>query len=355
MDWVGAPLHFGDDGQPRSKKLPGLFASRIPWGSMCNRRDSSSRIWDLGRWQCLTNRGDSFNFSAYASLLEKGEEVPGCIDAEGGVRMKEGIKAIVVGAAGKMGGRIIHIINETPSIALYRAIERPDHPSIGRDIGEITGLGKIGIPLEGDLKKDGGDVIINFTNPKASIESLEFAKEAGLAIVIGTTGLIPEQMEKVKDLSKSVRCVFSPNMSVGVNVMFRIVQEVAQVLGPEYDIEILEAHHHLKKDSPSGTAVKLGELIAKAMGRDFGQVGIYGRKGMIGERKKDEIGMQVIRAGDIVGEHTVLFGGVGERLEIIHRAHSRDNFARGAVRAALWVVNQPNGLYDMQDVLGLKK
>lgn len=267
--------------------------------------------------------------------------------------MKE-IKAIVVGAAGKMGIRIIHIIHETPSIVLSRAIERPDHPSIGKDIGEVIGLGKMNIPLEGDLKKVGGDVIINFTNPKNSIESLEFAKEKGLAIVIGTTGLSPEQIEKVKDLAKSARCVFSPNMSVGVNVMFKIVQEVAQVLGPDYDIEIFEAHHRLKKDSPSGTAVKLGELVAKAVGRDFGKVGVYGRKGMVGERTREEIGMQVIRAGDIVGEHTVLFGGIGERLEIIHRAHSRDNFARGAIRAALWVVNQPNGLYDMQDVLGLK-
>jgi 4-hydroxy-tetrahydrodipicolinate reductase len=264
------------------------------------------------------------------------------------------IKAVVIGAAGKMGSRIIHIIKETPSMKVHRAIERPDHPSIGKDVGEVIGLGKMDIPLEGGLKGKGGDVIINFTSPQASLESLEFAKEAGLAVVIGTTGLSPEQIERVEDLSKSVRCVFSPNMSVGVNVMFRIVQEVAQVLGPDYDIEIVEAHHRLKKDSPSGTAVKLGELIGKAVGRDFGKVGVYGRKGMVGERTKDEIGMQVIRAGDIVGEHTVLFGGIGERLEIIHRAHSRDNFARGAVRAALWVVNQPNGLYDMQDVLGLK-
>jgi len=264
------------------------------------------------------------------------------------------IKAVVIGAAGKMGSRIIHIIKETPSISLQRAIERPDHPSIGKDIGEVIGLGKMGIPLETGLKGKGGDVIINFTTPQASLESLEFAMEAGLAAVIGTTGLSPEQIERVKDLSKSARCVFSPNMSVGVNVMFRIVQEVAQVLGPDYDIEIVEAHHRLKKDSPSGTAVKLGELIAKAVGRDFGKVGVYGRKGMVGERTKDEIGMQVVRAGDIVGEHTVLFGGIGERLEIIHRAHSRDNFARGAVRAALWIVDQPNGLYDMQDVLGLK-
>jgi hypothetical protein len=141
-----------------------------------------------------------------------------------------------------MGSRIIYVMNETPSIVLCQAVERPDHPSIGKDIGEVIGLGRMNIPLEGELKKDGGDVIINFTNPKTSVESLEFAKEKGLAIVIGTTGLSPEQIERVKDLSKSVRCVFSPNMSVGVNVMFRIVQEVAQVLGPEYDIEIFEAH-----------------------------------------------------------------------------------------------------------------
>jgi len=268
--------------------------------------------------------------------------------------MKERTQAIVVGAAGKMGGRIIHIIQEYPSIKLFRAIERPDHSSIGKDIGEMVGLGKLGILLEGGLKKEGGDVIINFSNPQASLESLQFAKENGQAVVIGTTGLSSEQMERVKELSKDVRCVMAPNMSVGMNVMFRIVQEVAQVLGPDYDIEIVEAHHRLKKDSPSGTAVKLGELIAKAIGRDFNKVGVYGRKGMVGERTKEEIGMQVIRAGDIVGEHTVLFGGIGERLEITHRAHNRDNFARGAVRAALWVVNQPNGLYDMQNVLGLR-
>ncbi len=269
--------------------------------------------------------------------------------------MKENVKAIVVGAAGKMGSRIIHIIKETPSIELVRAIERSDHPSIGRDIGEIIGLGKLGIPLEGKIKKEGGDVVINFSNPQTSLESLEFAKENGLAIVIGTTGFNPEQLEKFRGLSKSIRCVLAPNMSVGMNLMFRVVQDVARVLGPEYDIEILEAHHRLKKDSPSGTAVKLGELIAGAIGRSLDQVGVYGRKGMIGERTKEEIGMQVVRAGDIVGEHTVLFGGIGERLEIIHRAHSRDNFARGAIKAALWIVNQPNGLYDMQDVLGLKK
>lgn len=269
--------------------------------------------------------------------------------------MKENVKAIVVGAAGKMGSRIIHILRETPSIELGQAIERSDHPSLGKDIGELIGVGRLDVPLEGGLKRTGGDVIINFSSPTASLESLEFAREAGLAILIGTTGFNPEQLEKIKILSKNVRCVLAPNMSVGMNLMFRVVQDVAKVLGPDYDIEILEAHHRLKKDSPSGTAVKLGELIAKAIGRNLNQVGVYGRKGMIGERTKEEIGMQVVRAGDIVGEHTVLFGGIGERLEITHRAHSRDNFARGAVKAALWSVNQPNGLYDMQDVLGLKK
>jgi 4-hydroxy-tetrahydrodipicolinate reductase len=269
--------------------------------------------------------------------------------------MKESIRAIVIGAAGKMGNRIIHIIRETPSIELGQAIERPDHPSIGTDIGEMIGLGRLGVPLGGTIKREGGDVIINFSSPSASLASLEFARETGLAIVIGTTGFNPEQLEKIKEISKNVRCVLAPNMSVGMNLMFRVVQDVAKVLGPDYDIEILEAHHRLKKDSPSGTAVKLGELIANAIGRNLEHVGVYGRKGMIGERTKEEIGMQVIRAGDIVGEHTVLFGGIGERLEITHRAHSRDNFARGAVKAALWIVNQPNGFYDMQDVLGLKK
>ena len=270
----------------------------------------------------------------------------------GGTR--EAVRAVVVGAAGKMGSRILHVIQETPAIEVCRAVERVDHPSVGKDIGEIVGLGRIGVTLEGDLKKKGGDVIINFTNPQSSLESLEFARENGLAAVIGTTGLNPDQMNRLNELSKSVRCVFSPNMSVGMNVMFRVVQEIARVLGPEYDVEIVEAHHRLKKDAPSGTAVRLGELIAKATGREFGRVGVYGRKGMVGERTREEIGMQVIRAGDIVGDHTVLFGGMGERLEVTHRAHSRDNFARGAVRAALWVVDQPNGLYDMQDVLGLR-
>jgi len=173
--------------------------------------------------------------------------------------------------------------------------------------------------------------------------------------VIGSTGFTAVEMKKVRELAASARCVLAPNMSVGVNVMLKVLADVSGLLGDDYDVEIVEAHHHLKKDAPSGTAIKMAQVIAESLGRDLDEVGVYSRKGMIGERTKPEIGIQTIRAGDIVGEHTVIFGGMGERLEFTHRAHSRDNFARGAIRAALWVVGRGNGLYDMQDVIGLKK
>ncbi len=173
--------------------------------------------------------------------------------------------------------------------------------------------------------------------------------------MIGSTGFTAEEMKRARELAASVRCVLTPNMSVGVNVMLKVLADVAGILGDDYDVEIVEAHHHLKKDAPSGTALKMAQVIAESLGRDLDQVGVYSRKGMIGERTKPEIGIQTVRAGDIVGEHTVIFGGMGERLEFIHRAHSRDNFARGAIRAALWIVGRENGLYDMQDVLGLKE
>ncbi|UCD70817.1 MAG: 4-hydroxy-tetrahydrodipicolinate reductase [Syntrophobacterales bacterium] len=266
------------------------------------------------------------------------------------------IRAIVVGAAGRMGGRIIHTLHEAEGIEVSGAVERPDHPFLNRDIGEVVGGGEIGVPLEGDIERviEAGDVVIDFTNPEVSLRSLEVASESGAALVVGSTGFTPQQMEKVAHLAKKIRCVLSPNMSVGVNLMFKLAGEVARILGDEYDVEILEAHHRFKKDSPSGTAMKLGEVVASALNRDFSQVGIFERKGVIGERKPQEIGMQAVRAGDIVGDHTVIFGGLGERLELTHRAHSRDNFARGAVRAAKWVITQPNGVYDMGDVLGLK-
>lgn len=269
---------------------------------------------------------------------------------------KDIVRAIVVGAAGRMGMRILTAIHETPNVLLAAAVERPDHPSLGRDAWEIAGLEKGNIPLSGALKQviASGDVIIDFTNAESSLKNLQVAAENGKSTVIGSTGFSSSQIQEVQALTQKIPCVLSPNMSVGVNVMFRVINDLAKILGEDYDVEVIEAHHRMKKDAPSGTAMKMGQILAQALKRNFDQVGTYQRKGIIGERRRAEIGMQTIRAGDIVGEHTVIFGGLGERLEITHRAHSRDNFARGAVRAASWVVKQRPGLYDMQDVLGLK-
>ncbi|MBW6485680.1 MAG: 4-hydroxy-tetrahydrodipicolinate reductase [Syntrophobacterales bacterium] len=267
------------------------------------------------------------------------------------------VKAIVTGAGGRMGGRIISIIAETREMELAGAVEQKGHPAIGRDVGEGLGLGKTGIRIVDSLSAciEKGDVVIDFTSHESSLKHLSIAASAKKAIVIGSTGFTVKEMDEARNIAGAARCVISPNMSVGVNVMFKVLSDVAAILGDEYDVEIVEAHHHLKKDAPSGTAVKMAEVIARSLGRDLEETGVYCRKGMIGERSPKEIGIQTVRAGDIVGEHTVIFGGMGERLEFIHRAHSRDNFARGAIRAALWVVGRPNGLYDMQDVLGLKR
>jgi len=266
------------------------------------------------------------------------------------------VKAIVAGAAGRMGGRIIHMIRQSNDVELAAAFERPDHPSVGSDVGQVVGLGNLGIKVARSLKEviGLGEVIIDFTGPEATLENLKRASAAKLAVIIGTTGISGSLLDQVKALAGSTRCVMSPNMSVGVNVMFKIAGEMAKVLGKDYDMEILEVHHRFKKDAPSGTATRLAQILAAATNRDLDEVAVYHRKGMIGERTFKEIGIQTWRAGDITGEHTILFGGIGERLELVHRAHNRDNFARGAVKAAAWVVHQPAGLYDMQDVLGLK-
>jgi 4-hydroxy-tetrahydrodipicolinate reductase len=266
------------------------------------------------------------------------------------------IKAIVAGAAGRMGGRIIHMLEGAPDIVLVAAFDKAGHPAVGRDVGEVVGLPGKNIKIAGSLGEvlPLGDVLIDFTHPEISVEHLKLAAPAGKAVVIGTTGFSPAQMEEIKKLGQKARVVLAPNMSVGVNLMFKVVADIARILSTGYDVEIVEAHHRLKKDAPSGTAMKLAQVIAGSLQRDLDQVGVYERKGMIGQRTDAEIGIQTLRAGDIVGEHTVMFGGIGERLEIIHRAHNRDNFARGAVRAAQWIMSQPQGLYDMQDVLGLK-
>ena len=266
------------------------------------------------------------------------------------------VKAIVAGACGRMGSRIIHTIEATDGIELGAAFEHPDHPKVGMDVGEAHGLGTKGVGIASSLEEvlDKGDVVIDFTFHTATVRHAGLAAEAGRPMVIGTTGLSEEEKEEVRRLAGSFPCVMAPNMSVGVNLLYKLVETAAKVLGEGYDVEIIEAHHRMKKDAPSGTALQLAKVAAEALGRDLDSAAVYARHGLIGERRPEEIGIQTVRAGDIVGEHTVLFGGIGERIELVHKASSRDTFARGAVRAALWVVGRPPGLYDMQDVLGLR-
>jgi 4-hydroxy-tetrahydrodipicolinate reductase len=255
-----------------------------------------------------------------------------------------------------MGRRIGFMVNEHPGLEVAAGFERSDCPDIGRDMGGLGGYGTVNIAVAEGLDSviDRGDVIIDFTFHQATMQIARRAAEKNRAMVIGTTGLSPENLEELRELTAHFPCVQAPNMAVGVNVLFKLAAKVAGILGNDYDMEIVEAHHRMKKDAPSGTAMKLGEVMAEAVGRDINDVGVFARHGIIGERSDREIGLQTIRAGDIVGEHTVYFAGAGERLELTHRAHSRDNFARGASLAAAWVVNQPNGLYTMFDVLGLQ-
>jgi len=265
-------------------------------------------------------------------------------------------KVIIAGAAGRMGRRIGAMVNEHRDLQVAGGFERPDSPFVGQDMGELGGYGANGVKVSDSLEKiiDQGDVIIDFTFHKATMEIARCAAAHKTAMVIGTTGLTQENLQELAELTASFPCVQSPNMAVGVNVLFKVARKMASVLGDAYDIEIVEAHHRMKKDAPSGTAIKLGEMVAQGVNRDLAEVGVYERHGIIGERTDKEIGIQTIRAGDIVGEHTVYFAGAGERLEITHRAHSRDNFAKGAALAAAWVCGQGNGLYTMFDVLGLQ-
>lgn len=266
------------------------------------------------------------------------------------------IKIAVAGAAGKMGSRIAALTGEYEGLQLSGAFERPSHKDIGRDIGPVVGIKETGVKLSDSIEKiiDAADLIIDFTSVESTKQNLKVAAARGKAMVIGTTGLSAEDMKEIAPLAKSIPCVMASNMSLGVNLLLKVLQDVAKVLGDDYDIEIVEAHHRLKKDAPSGTALKMAQVIAGAVNRDLDAVAVYARKGIIGQRTRKEIGIQTVRAGDIVGEHTVLFGGLGERIEITHKASSRDTFARGALRAALWLSGKPAGLYDMQDVLGLK-
>ena len=266
------------------------------------------------------------------------------------------VKVVVAGAAGRMGRRIMYMVEQNPDLQLVGGFEQAGNPEIGKDLGELAGLSKIGVSLSEGLASviEQGDVVIDFTFHESTMKFARLAAEHKKAMVIGTTGLSQDNLAELKKLSVNFPCVQAPNMAVGVNVLFKIARKMASILGDDYDIEIIEAHHRMKKDAPSGTALKLGEMVAEGVNRDLNKVGVFERNGIIGERTDQEIGIQTIRAGDIVGEHTVYFAGAGERLEITHRAHSRDNFAKGAALAAAWVTTQENGMHTMFEVLGLQ-
>jgi len=264
------------------------------------------------------------------------------------------IKAAVLGAAGRMGQRIIHYIGATEGISLGAAIERSGHPLLGETIGSLNEntAGTIRLTDDLDSALSCVDVVIDFTDVESTLAAAQRIGAGKKAVVIGTTGFSGSEFEGLKRSLVHVPAVVSPNMSIGVNLMFKLVEMAAHILGNDFDVEIIEAHHRMKKDAPSGTALRAAQLIAAALGRNLDDVGTYGRKGIVGERNFEQIGIHAVRGGDIVGDHTVLFAGLGERCEIRHQAHSRDTFARGAVRAALWIVDQPAGVYTMQDVLG---
>jgi 4-hydroxy-tetrahydrodipicolinate reductase len=262
----------------------------------------------------------------------------------------------VVGAGGRMGRALVQTVAEMEGVRLAAAVESPGHPQVGQDAGTVAGIGQCGVPVVDTLRSvaDRFEVVIDFTVADATIVNLEVCREAGRRAVVGTTGFSGPQRALIEEAAGDVALVVAPNMSVGVNLTFRLVELAARVLGDTVDVEVIEAHHRHKVDAPSGTAVRMGEVIAEALGRDLAACAVYGREGHTGPRDRHTIGFETIRAGDIVGEHTAMFAGAGERIEITHRASSRTNFAQGAIRAARWIATRERGLFDMQDVLGLR-
>ena len=256
------------------------------------------------------------------------------------------MRVAVAGAGGRMGRTLIDAVLADRDLALAAALDAAGSPALGQPAGNL----RIGSDL-GALA--GAEVLVDFTRPEGTLAHLAACLQHGKPMVIGTTGFSDVQKARIAEGARRLPIVFSPNFAIGVNVVFRLAQTAAAALGDAYDVEIVEAHHRFKKDAPSGTALALGRAITDALKRDLDKVGVCGRKGIVGERTKKEIGLLSVRAGDIAGDHTVIFGGLGERLEFVHRAHSRETFARGALRAAQWLVKQKKGLYSMQDVLGL--
>lgn len=261
----------------------------------------------------------------------------------------------IIGANGRMGKTLIEAVQLNPNAALTCAIERPDSSLVGADAGELAGIGKIGVKVSGQLQDviDQFDVLIDFTAPQSTLANAELCAAHQKGMVIGTTGFSAEQKATLLAHQKQIPLCLAANFSTGVNLCFKLLQTAAQVLGDEVDIEIYEAHHRHKVDAPSGTALRMGEVIAETLGRNLDDVAVYGREGQTGARKRETIGFATARGGDVVGDHTVMFLADGERIEITHKASSRMSFARGAVRAAVWLQQHQTGLFDMQDVLGL--
>jgi len=266
------------------------------------------------------------------------------------------VRLAIAGAAGRMGRRLIEACTQTDNTLLTVALEHPQSPWLGHDAGELAGLNKLNIAVSSDLTSvlPHFDVLIDFTSPEATLTHLALCHSARKRMVIGTTGLTAEQRTPLRQAAQDLAIVLAPNMSIGVNLCFKLLETAAKVLGENFDIEIIEAHHRHKLDAPSGTALRMGEIIAHTLGRELTDCAVYGRQGKTGERAQQTIGFETIRAGDIVGEHTVMFADIGERIEITHRASSRLTFAKGAMRAAQWVMQHETGLFDMQDVLGLR-
>ena len=261
------------------------------------------------------------------------------------------IRVAVNGVCGRMGSRVAALVNEADDMVLAGVAERSDHDLVGEDVSVVIGGAVTGVPVSAEIGPD-ADVVIDFTVPASTAALAGRCAEIGAALVSGTTNLTDEQRRRLEDAAEHVPVVWAPNMSVGVNLLFQLAGWVAKALGDEYDVEIVETHHRFKKDAPSGTARRLAEKVAEGLGRDLADCAVHGRHGDVGERTTAEIGIHAVRGGDVVGDHTVVFAALGERIELIHRAHSRDVFVRGALRAARWVAGKPAGLYSMEDVLG---
>ncbi|QLB12816.1 dihydrodipicolinate reductase [Bisgaardia hudsonensis] len=265
------------------------------------------------------------------------------------------LRIAIVGAGGRMGRQLIQAVYNAESIELGAVFERQGSSLVGADAGELAGIGKLGVIVKDDLntQKDQFDVLIDFTRPEGTLEHIQFCIKNHKKMIIGTTGFDDQGKQVIRDASKNIAIVFASNYSVGVNLVFKLLEKAAKVMGDNCDIEIIEAHHRHKVDAPSGTALSMGEHIAKILDRDLKKDGVFARDGIVGERKPNEIGFSTIRASDIVGEHSVWFADIGERVEISHKASSRMTFANGAVRAAKWISAKETGLFDMTDVLDL--